>query len=314
MSRLIHTIFLFVVMMIICSCLAAYASDDMKRYSGLIVDPHAQVDHEISNDELMKVIKDSGVSKIVLSSIYNRTQESIVRLAKKHPELIVPAVRTKSGAYFSETHDKFKQQLEKQASTPDFAAMQELLGYHAIKKKHAPNEPEEIVASPLDKKIAIALGLAKRKGWPLVLHYEFSSLDNSRRTAFLSELDELLTSNSEHNFVLTHLGQLDHTHVEKLITKHKNIHFTLAETNRRFQENFVCTFIRYGELKPEWQHLLETYPDRFILSIDGVFRGIWLNNYIYFVEEWRLALGRLSKASAGLIAHGNAKRLWPSLR
>ena len=155
MSRLIHTIFLFVVMMIY-SCLTVYASDDMKRYSGLIVDPHAQVDHEISNDELMKVIKDSGVSKIVLSSIYNRTQESIVSLAKKHPELIVPAVRTKLGGYFSETHDKFKQQLEKQASTPDFAAMQELLGYHAIKKKHGPNEPEEVVASPLDKKISLA--------------------------------------------------------------------------------------------------------------------------------------------------------------
>lgn len=312
MSRLPHMIFLFVLMM--WCCLTAYASDDMKRYNGLIVDPHAQIDHEINNDELMKVIKDSGVSKIVLSSTYKRTQKSIISLARKYPELVFPAVRTKSHTYISGSLDKFRQQLEKQASTLDFAAMQELLGYHAIKKKHGPNEPEEIVASPLDKKIASALELAKRKGWPLVLHYEFSSLDNSRRTSFLSELDELLTSNSEHNFVLTHLGQLDHTHVEKLINKHKNIHFTLAETNRRFQDNFVCTFIKYGELKPEWQHLLETYPDRFILSIDGVFREIWLNNYTHFVEEWRLALGHLPKASANLIAHGNAKRLWPSLR
>ena len=121
-------------------------------------------------------------------------------------------------------------------------------------------------------------------------------------------------SNSEHNFVLTHLGQLDHIHVENLITKHKNIHFTLAETNRRFQDNFVCTFIRYGELKQSgsicWR------PIRIVLYYQSTeYSGeFWLNNYIYFVEEWRLALGRLSKASADLIAHGNAKRLWPSLR
>jgi predicted TIM-barrel fold metal-dependent hydrolase len=313
MSRLL---FVLLVSVLFSSYVTAHETSEMMRYKGVIIDPHTQIDHEIDNGELLEVIRRSSVSKLILCSIYNRKQKSVLELAKKYPDLIVPAIRTKTRAYvFSpDKYDEFRRGLERQAEIPAFGALQELLGYHAIKPKHAHNEPKEILAPPLDKKIAIALELAKRRGWPLVLHYEFASLDLARRNLFFSQLDDLLTMNSGHSFVLTHLGQLEYTYVERLILKHKNLHFTLAETNRCIQNNFVCTFERHGRLKQEWQRLLETYPDRFILSIDGVFRGIWLKNYSDYIDEWRLALGQLPEASADLIAHGNAQRLWPSLR
>ena len=146
----------------------AHASDESSQYNGIIIDPHAQIDHEITEGEFIQVTEASGISKVILSSIYQRSQKSIIKLARKHPGLIIPAIRTKTRTYvFSPSrHDQFKRELESQAANTNFGAMQELLGYHAIKAKHAPNEPKEILAPPLDKKITIALDIAKQKGWP----------------------------------------------------------------------------------------------------------------------------------------------------
>ena len=293
-------------------------AESSNRYNGIIVDPHAQIDHEISDQRFIQIAQNSGVTKFVLSSIYFRHPSTIISLARQYPDLIIPAVRTKTRTYIFNPYDRerFKKELEAQSKLFAVGGMQELLGYHAIKPKHSDKEPKQIVNSPTDKKILIALKIAQQRGWPLLLHYEFSAptLPLKLRNRFLTELDELLRTNRNQPIVLTHLGQLNPHEIEHLIGVHQNIFFTLAETNRRNSSlGFVCTFERYGILKKEWQHLFEMYPDRFVLSLDGVFKGIWVRDYGSYIEEWRVALGNLPLEKADLIAHGNAQRLWSSL-
>lgn len=64
-----------------------------------------------------------------------------------------------------------------------------------------------------------------------------------------------------------------------------------------------------GRLTPEWRHLFETYPDRFLIGSDTWISERWAS-YASIMSEYRAWLAQLPPDVAAKIAHGNAKRLF----
>lgn len=64
-----------------------------------------------------------------------------------------------------------------------------------------------------------------------------------------------------------------------------------------------------GELSPEWRALFEKYPDRFLIGSDTWISERW-SSYGDIMAGYRGWLKQLPPATAALIAHGNARRLF----
>ena len=63
-------------------------------------------------------------------------------------------------------------------------------------------------------------------------------------------------------------------------------------------------------LKTDWRALILRFPRRFILGFDNVFAEHWSDFYLSQATLWRRTLEKLPAATAHLMAHGNAERLW----
>ena len=64
------------------------------------------------------------------------------------------------------------------------------------------------------------------------------------------------------------------------------------------------------QLKPDWEKLIISNPDQFVIAFDNVFPEHWGSPYLKAVKYWRAAMARLPEKVAHAIAHKNAERLW----
>lgn len=284
-----------------------------------IIDAHSQVDQHISLEEILSLMDDAGVSHTILAARGHRRAKDLISFAKRHPGRITPAVRTKGGAYLKGPK-QFNRFLNKQIQMHQFGAMAEVLMWHAEKRK-APNvkfgsgkvgKPPQVVVPSDDPRIQIALAKAIKMNWPFVAHIEFAAA-GIEKDEFMRKFEDLLRENPDHPFVLMHMGELQAVEVQRLITKHRNIHFNTAMSNpivvNRSVQPLVNLF-KGDSLAPEWKKLFIKYPARFILGFDNVFRGHWKKLYFKQVALWKKALSDLPVDVAHAVAHGNAERLW----
>ncbi len=273
------------------------------------IDAHSQVDHEVGNLELIIQLMDqAGVYRTILAARSGRKPREIANFANKHPDRIIPAVRTKSEAY-NRNSKKYYKTLHNEVDSGRFSAMAEVLLYHAKKGHVAP----EVIVYPSDARVQAALAAAIEKGWPFVVHIEFASLGRRMRKRFMEALEEMLDAHPDHPFALIHKGQLSSADVHRLIEKHQNIHFLTAHTNpiavSASAQPWVNLF-RGDTLAPEWKKLIMQYPGRFIFGLDNVWQNHWGDFYLDQVKYWRKAMSDLPDEVAHAVAHGNAERLW----
>ena len=278
--------------------------------SGLyFIDAHSQVDHQVTNlDLIIEQMDGSGVYRTILAARSGRTDQEIAAFAQQHPDRIIPSIRTKSKHYNTNKPQYYKK-LGKQLKSEQFGAMAELLMFHARKGNKAP----EVAVYPDDRRILFALDGALRRGWPLVIHIEFKSLTGTKRQQFMQLMEGLLDSHPGHPFVLNHTGQLDAPAVTRLIGAHANIYFLTAHTNpviaRSSDQPWVNMFD--GErLTPAWKALMIRYPGRFVFALDNVWKRHWKEFYGEQIRCWRAALADLPPDVAQAVAHRNAERLW----
>lgn len=284
-----------------------------------MIDAHSQVDEHISLDEILGLMDQAGVARTILAPRGQRRPEELLAFAARHPGRITPAVRTKGGAYLKGPRE-FERFLARQIQAGQFGAMSEILLWHA-EKKGAPavtrgpghsGAPPQVIVSPDDARVHLALGAAKRKRWPLVVHIEFAAMGDDR-DSFMNRFERLLRGHPDHPFVLMHMGQLDAKEVRRLIENHTNLRFNTAMSNpiatQRSAEPLVNLF-EGTRLAPEWRELVVAYPDRFILGFDNVFAGHWRALYVDQVALWRRALRALPERVARAVAHANAEALW----
>jgi len=273
------------------------------------IDAHSQLDHQVEPVEVViQQMDKAGVYRTILAARYGRQPGEVADLAEQHGERIVPAVRTKSGAY-TRNPQKYYKKMRKQLDSGRFRAMAEVLMYHAQKGDKAP----EVVVYPDDQRVVYALDAAMEQGWPFVIHIEFASLFGSKKERFMAKMEEMLKAHPEHPFALNHLGQLNAGEVRRLINAHKNIHFLTAHANPAItmESNQPWTDMFEKEtLSAEWKQLVAEHSDRFIFALDNVWARHWEESYQKQMELWKKAMADLPPKVAHMFAHGNAERLW----
>jgi len=316
--KLPKTLLIQTVLSIILIAISQYA---LAEYSGYIISTHSQYDDQIPVEEIVRILKKSGVTKVILSTRGELSNKGVLLAAQQYPDLIYPAVRTKTGIYLRQDKSRWRKYINKTTRSGKFTGFQELLLYHAPKfsKKGKKLAPEVFVRVD-DPLIATVIEAASNNGWPVPLHYEFRAVNDKRRDAFLAQMKVVLDNHPKQAFTLMHMGQLGPGEVRALLDQHTNLYFHLSMTAnvyRRSQYPWIAMFMKKGKsgtLQPQWKTILEEYPGRFLLAFDGVFPWVWRRDIPKDVAEWRTALETLPPQVADLIAHGNAERLWPRLR
>jgi predicted TIM-barrel fold metal-dependent hydrolase len=277
-----------------------------------LIDAHSQIDNRTDPSVVIKLMDEGGVRRLILSSTGHASQEPVLGLARQFPGRIVPALRTKH--YMTQMPvDRFRQMLEQQAESGAYGAMAEVLLYHAAKPMEGGrSEMQEVVVSPDDARVEMALDTAIAHRWPFIAHIEFAAA-GSRRAEFMTKFETLVARHPQEPFLLIHLGQLDATEVGHLIAAHPNLYFLTSTANpiaaRRGGQPWTNMF-GTTSLTGEWKAMLTAHPDRFVLAFDNVVAPNWGPSYLSQIRLWRRALQELPDAAAQMIAHGNAERLW----
>lgn len=282
-----------------------------------IIDAHSQVPHRYEDlDEVIQLMDQGGVARTILSSRGPVTANQLISFASKYPGRIIPAVRTKH-RFYRENDERFDNFLQKQASMPKFGAMAEVLMYHAQKGLGRVRAPQVIV-SPDDERVQVALKHAVEKKWPFVVHIEFRRAGHLR-DEFMKRFEALLTRYRNHPFVLMHMGQLDHADVRRLIEAHDNIYFITSHSTSikaspiaevKESEDPRTNMFDGDRLSAGWKQLMIENPNRFILGFDNVWPEHWGQYYLDQIKLWRKAIEELPGEVAHAFAHGNAERLW----
>ena len=279
-----------------------------------IIDAHSQLEPAIKPQQVIGMMKRAHVSRTILAARSKTSIGQIVSMAKQHPGMITAAVRTKSGAYQTGTLAKFKGFLNKQIQHPEFAAMAEVLIFHARKtNKQGKTIAPQVAFPPSDPKPQAALSVALQKGWPFIAHIEFRKLNARQRARYMNEMRVILRAHPRHPFLFIHMGQLGPEEAGQLLAAHQNLYFipshttpiTLADSHEPW-----TPMIAHGMLLPAWRDLILRYPDRFVLGFDNVWARHWKEFYIPQVQLWRQVLGKMPSKVAHKVAHRNAERLW----
>ena len=272
-----------------------------------LIDAHSQFDQDVEPQRIIRLMDAAGVAHTILSARGRVRPEELVAFARRHAGRITAAVRTKGNPYV-EGSGKYYRLLERQAAMPGFAAMAEVILWHARKGGKA---PQWIV--PVDsKQVQAALEAAIGNAWPFVAHIEFAAAGRDR-DPFMAAFEAMLRGHPGHPFLLIHMGQLGAGEVRRLIETHPNVHFITSHANpvsiAKSKQPWVDLFA--GEnLAPAWRRLFVGHPDRFVLGFDNVFAEHWGEFYLEQVALWRKALAGLPPPVARAVAHGNAERLW----
>jgi hypothetical protein len=302
-------------------------SDGSELY---FIDAHSQVDSFTRNtilnyslEDIPETMESHGVHGTILSARELQDWKRILDLADANHN-IYPSVRTKSKAYnsaiysdriFRKVQDEIGEQLAENDQEIRFRAISEALIYHAAKiNQHGVEIAPKVVVDYTDNRIKFLKDTAKKNEWPFVIHIEFRGLvqheGNQAKAYFMDGLNKMLEENPRVDFVLNHLGQLDHGDVRKLILTHDNIYFFTAHVTPTMrtiifdQQGERCTF------KNEWKQLVEKFPNRFIFALDNVWEGHWAIKYTGQINCWVSALKHVPPAVAHSIAHQNAEEMW----
>jgi predicted TIM-barrel fold metal-dependent hydrolase len=273
------------------------------------IDAHSQLDHMIDDPGLViQRMDEHDVYRTILSARSGREPDEIADLAERYPQRIVPAVRTKSGAYISD-NPKYYRKMEKQLRDGRFKAIAEILLYHAQKGDKAP----EVMVYPDDPRVEFAQKAALEKSWPFVIHIEFASLQGRQRQQFMQGMKQLLENNPQQIIVLNHLGQLQAKELGPLLKEYQNLHVLTAHANPAIisESNQPWSNMFKGRtLSAEWKSLVLQHPGQFVFALDNVWDRHWQEFYPDQMAYWKSALADLPEEVAHALAHGNAERLW----
>lgn len=268
------------------------------------VDAHSQFGDDVLPETVLSLMDANNVRSTILATRKTRDPETVVDSAERNPGRIIPSVRAKGRkpAFFTKA--------QAQAQSGRYRAMAELHLYHA----NPSGGKGAIDQMPSSNAVSKFLALSKKMGWPFVLHIEFAALSQDRAKQYMEEMEELLSSNPNHNFVLIHMAQLQSKEVGRLLSKYPNLYFFPSRNSPLIIGNSEEPWVNIFDgrrLAPEWRALFLSHPNNFIFAMDNVHPKHWDKMlYAEQISLWREALQDLPLEVAELFAHGNAERIW----
>lgn len=280
----------------------------------LFVDAHSQLPNSQLSDEIIHLLNQAGIKKVILSHRRLAKNKDILTLSDKYPNRVFPIIKTKGKKWKEGDYNKFTKNIERKLKKGKYYGLGEAILFHAAKGKDGLAAPEVNVSTSSDQFIYL-LGKARERNWPLPIHIEFRSVNNFSKR--MKELENILDNNKDISFPLMHMGQLDTENVSRLIENHKNVYFMMSQAHARegkrkeWSQPWTTLFSKNNKrIKDEWKNLLIKYPDRFIFCIDAVWPRNWSKHYVKRVNLWRKALKELPQSVVEQIAYKNAERLW----
>jgi len=307
-------------------------------YQGKLIDAYSTVDHQMQDFEAIILLMDkAGVKKTILCAQgggkghANRIIKKQAAFARQYPNQIVPLLKIMNRAYRNNNINMMLKKMERELYITDWKGVGKLAVYQKDGTLY-----NDIMFKPLavmlsDSRIEVHVEHARKNKWPLILQVPFARLPEANRDQYMKDLETLLSSNTDLNVVLPHLGQLKFSEVSGLLGRHKNLYFDLSRTYPAYIEDESYTQIFYldpnkieglGErstnelasgysLSPEWREVFSEYSDRFLVAYFNVGELDWEEGFYMENTAWfRKALEELEPAAADSIAHGNAERLW----
>lgn len=331
----------FTIMLTASVLLTASQSALTGRYSGPLIDAHAQVRCDASPDKIINLINQSDVELVLLSAGGCNKKEQFFVPRSQHFNNIAEIVKkTNHKAALMTGLKPLTQQngaiLDSNEISKFFDEdiVRGSVGFGEIVLQHAKWEDPRLVFEGLEipllsNRVQLYVNeIAKRKK-PVIIHIELQ--DNlAKAQATLNDLSELLNKYPQHPFALIHMGQATPSQAAFLMSKHDNLdliismsdglHQLMSNGTSTYQIGWTSVFslegvslaqhLRDPVWKKEWFDLFSKYPHRFILATDPVFIGNWRKRRPYSIEIWRNALGDLEPKAARMIACENAARLW----
>ncbi len=303
-----------------------------------MIDAHSQVDCHMTEDMLMSRLNQMRISRVLISmrGCKGHDTSDLERRSldwgRKHPDRISVHLSTKVDGWSFDPMPGNAGGIDaflSRSRASGFAGMGEVLVQHAA-HDHARLSYPELDLSLNEERITTAIGVARDRKWPVILHIELN--DNERASKqTLQDLSALLNKYQDTQFVLIHMGQASPEEAKFLLENHKNINFltTHADSLTAFQLKkkqksgktsqlgWINLFEEGCKLNqcpsawnPQWRELVERFSDRFVLGFDNVFPQHWQKPFQIRAGIWRRALKLLPRDVAHNVAHRNAERLW----
>jgi len=102
-----------------------------------LIDVHSQLPSPATATDVIGLMDKAGVAKTILSFRGGGKGKHVIALWKKHPDHIVPSIKTKGNNHVK-GNDKFFSSLDNMLSNPAYGARAEMILWHAQKGDKAP--------------------------------------------------------------------------------------------------------------------------------------------------------------------------------
>lgn len=281
-----------------------------------IIDTQATYGPNIPIDHMVKRMDENGVALICFAPGKTRRQGSqlSLELATKIPDYFVPT--TIEGIPGGE-EQTFIERTQRDVRSGHFFLMGEMefRHYPSIKQYKLGQLTKKDTATPIDGPWGHAIfQLSSETGVAFQIHYE-------REDALLTPLEKMLQAYPAAKVIWCHTGIIRYPaeqsaygpdYLSRTLSEHPNLFGDLAvsEPGKKYPgSGVVQNTIQFndGRLRPEWQKVFESHPDRFTIGTD-----IAPDRYTNFpkrIAAAREILASLSKEAAARIAFQNAWRL-----
>lgn len=310
------------------------------QYAGPLIDGHAHLDPGSSRDyreQLLSLVSKSVVDGLVLMPTPNhgrfRNYQESVRQMADLAARSGGAIRNFCGA------DEWNTWMGRQLSVSDSSLAQrsaklnaelnagKCMGIGEIATRHFEKWAGQAVLTVDFRSRALhaLFTIAQKHNVPIELHVEpMEPSGRSHEADAFTELDEIFSRYPEITVILAHTAMTSAANVERLIARYPDLFFNIKIIRKhkkwRNLEPAVTQRNKELYLYEDWAQVFERHPERFFIGSDYKFarkikrtasgEKASIKRYRKLLKAYRKLLGSLDANAAGLIAHGNARRLF----
>ena len=284
-----------------------------------LIDTEATYGRDISTDYMLDQMDKHGVALVCFAPNFNdpkRGSRFSVSLANEHPDCFVPTTCDGTTDYWFKQEGPFLEVMQREARSGAYFLLGEL------EFRHYPS-PAQYKARKFWRDITIPIDgpwghavfeLSSETGLAFQIHYE-------PEDALLPPLEKMLKAYPGARVIWCHAGQVRYPnkqsaygpeYLDRTLSQHPNLFSDLAlsvpGSPYPGSGSIHNTAQRSdGSLRPEWQKLLESHPDRFTIGSD--IAPDRSEDFPVKMDQSRKLLASLPQETAAQIAFQNAWRL-----
>jgi len=290
-----------------------------------IIDVHGHLQQAMSAEELVRLMDEAGVSRMVLQATHGPqrgTDAQALSYARKYPTRFVPFIGFQNRPPIGPPESwrnptpaalAFLDGVEAKLRGGGFSGLGEIvLRYHGHFEQGRNCCPE--VDRPADSPLMFRIAdMATRFQVPMIIHAE-------GEPKVVAGMERVLKSYPNATVIWGHnCGRQSAEAIERLLSNYANLYCDLGGMTYTRERGYGASWPRstpwtfpietgFGRLLAEMKELFERFPDRFMVGMDVYFNEA----YRFFperVHRFRQLLSELSPATARKLAYENAERV-----